>query len=283
MLRGLASTLRPANALVSPTAVDPGKRRASAKRYGAYLRGVTPEEPIPSLLVLGGTELGGISPDAASRLLGQTKVIALLAYLAVAARGRYVRRDRLVGLLWPELDQTHARAALRKVVHTIRATLGDTVLLTRGDEELALSAENMSCDAVQFALNADAGHLLDALELYRGDLLEGFHLAECGEYMMWLDAERSAIQERAAAAAVALSRKLEVDEQYTMAGAWARRAIRFSWSNERVLRQALSMLDRLGDRAGALRLFEDFSKRLRRELDAEPSAETLAVVAKLRA
>ena len=44
--------------------------------------------------------------------------------------------------------------------------------------------------------------------------------------------------------------------------------------DERVLRRALTMLDRLGDRAGALRTYDDFARRLRREFDADPSAET---------
>jgi serine/threonine-protein kinase len=43
------------------------------------------------------------------------------------------------------------------------------------------------------------------------------------------------------------------------------------------------MLERVGDRAGALRLFDEFARRLKVDFDADPSAETLAVVARLRA
>jgi hypothetical protein len=48
------------------------------------------------------------------------------------------------------------------------------------------------------------------------------------------------------------------------------------------MRQSLSMPERIGDRAGALRLYQDFARRLRQELDAQPSAETTSLVAKLR-
>jgi tetratricopeptide (TPR) repeat protein len=41
--------------------------------------------------------------------------------------------------------------------------------------------------------------------------------------------------------------------------------------------------DRLGDRAAALRTYDDLAARLRREFDADPSAETVALAAKLRA
>jgi serine/threonine-protein kinase len=234
------------------------------------------------LFLFGGTELRGIPTDAANRLLSQSKVVALLAYLTLAGKGRYLRRDRVVGLLWPELDQAHARAALRKAIHAIRGTLGDDALLARGDEEIALAIESLSCDVIDFHAHAEAGRLSSALELFRGDLLEGFHLPACNDFELWLDGERSAAKERAAGAAMALSKNLESDNQYSMAGVWARRAMNFSWSNERVLRQSLAMLDRIGDRAGALRLYEDFARRLRQELDAQPSAETAALVAKLR-
>ncbi|NUQ13025.1 MAG: hypothetical protein HUU26_11995, partial [Gemmatimonadaceae bacterium] len=48
-------------------------------------------------------------------------------------------------------------------------------------------------------------------------------------------------------------------------------------------RRSLVMLDRFGDRAGALRLYEEFVQRLRRDLDADPSAETVAMGDALRA
>ena len=44
----------------------------------------------------------------------QPKRFALLAYLAIAAPARFVRRDTLLGLFWPELDAEHARAPRRE-------------------------------------------------------------------------------------------------------------------------------------------------------------------------
>jgi DNA-binding SARP family transcriptional activator len=261
----------------------PPLKRAAAVPRGAisrFLCVVLPSGPL--LLLLGGTQLRGVPPADADRLLAQAKAVALLAYLALAPRDRYVRRDRLVGLFWPELDQAHARGALRKIVHAIRSTLGPDAILARSDEDLALAPDALWCDATEFTAAADAGQAARALELYRGDLLDGFHLPGCADFGMWLDGERTAALERAAAAALALSNQLESEEQLTLAGQWARRAVRFAWSNERVLRRALLMLDRLGDRGSALHLYDGFARRLKSELEAEPSAETLALVAELR-
>ncbi len=246
-----------------------------------------PAAPPLRFHVLGGVALQGtVDPAEADRLLAQPKVVALLAYLALAAAGRatrYQRRDRLVGLLWPELDQAHARGALRKAVHAARAVLGGDALLSRGDEELALADGALWCDAVAFGDAEDAGQLAHALELYAGELLPGFHLAECAEFDRWLDDARQGLRERAAGAAWALATQLAGTEQYTDAGRWARRAVRYAWDDERALRRALILLDRLGDRAGALRLYDEFARRLRAEYEAAPSRETAAMAAALRA
>ena len=235
-----------------------------------------------SLLLLGGIELRGVPFDSADRLLAQSKAVALLAYLALAPAGRYQRRDRLVGLLWPELDQVHARGALRKAVHAVRGALGEDVLVGRGDEEVMLASDQLSCDAREFTEHAEAGRLLRALELYGGELMPGFHLAGCADFGSWLDQQRATASQCAAAAAWALATQYEASKHLTEAGQMARRVMQYEWSDERVLRRTMLMLDRIGDRAGAIRVFEDFARRLRAELETEPSGETAALVEKLR-
>jgi serine/threonine-protein kinase len=234
------------------------------------------------LYLLGGIELRGVARDDGDRLLAQSKVVALLAYLALSPKGRYQRRDKLAGLLWPELDQTHARTALRKAILAIRGALGAETLATRGDEELALAQGALWCDAVELQSAADEGKLARAVDLYRGDLLPGFYLPECSDFDLWLEDQRGTALERVVAAAWALAQTLEADSHLTDAARMARYAARLAWNNERVLRRSLVMLDRLGDRAGALRLFEQFAHRLRTELEAEPSPETMNLIATMR-
>lgn len=236
----------------------------------------------PSLYVLGGTALGGVDSAASDRLLGQSKAVALLVYLVLAQAGRRQRRDRLVGLLWPALDQAHARTALRKTIHLVRSVLGDDALVSYGDEEVQLAPGALWCDAAEFTLAAESGQLGRALELYKGDLMPGFHLPECGSFQLWLETERAIAIERVVAVAWALARDAEGKGQLTDAAGWARVAARHAWSDERVLRRAIQMLERVGDRAGAMSLYETFARRLRAELDAAPSAETVALVTRLR-
>lgn len=236
----------------------------------------------PRLLLFGGIELSGIAGDRADAVLAQPKAVALLAYLALSPTGRFQRRDLLAALFWPELDQTHARGALRKLVLVVRSALGSDGIVSRGDEELALAPGALSCDVSEFTASADAGQLARALDLYNGELMPGFHIAGCANLDAWLDEQRAAARERAAAAAWALAHRLESEQHYTEAGRWARRAVRYTGDDERVLRRAVNMLVRIGDRAGALRLYDDFARQLRRSLDADPSAETQALIASLK-
>ena len=234
------------------------------------------------LYLLGGIELRGVKPEEADRLLAQPKLTALLAFLALAPDYRPQRRDRIVGLFWPELDQSHARTALRKAVHALRSSLGADALRSRGDEEIGLAMPPIWCDAGELATAADEGRMMRAIELYRGELMPGFHLVGCAEFERWLDDQRNLARERAGAAAWGLARSLEDDSRLTDAGMWARKAARYSWDDERILRRTLTMLARIGDHAGALRLYDEFAERMREELNAEPSPETTALAESLR-
>lgn len=237
-----------------------------------------------NLQLLGGIDIRGLDRSAADALLGQPKLVGLVAYLAIqGADGRWLRRDRLVNLFWPELDQVHARAALRKAAHALRGAFGAEAVLSRGDEELRFAEGALACDVVLFAADIEGGRLLRALERYKGELMPGFHLAGCADHDRWLDDVRTDLRERAAATAWALAQLLGDESAMTEAGLWARRAVRYSWSDERTLRRALTLIVRGGDRAGALRLYDEFARRLKADLDAVPSDETIALVNRIRA
>jgi DNA-binding SARP family transcriptional activator len=238
--------------------------------------------PSLELCLLGGIELRGAPAGVADDVLSQSKAVALLAFLALSPDGRFQRRDRLIGLLWPELDQSHARTALRQALFKLRGSLGTDVLAARGNDEVAISPGALRCDAVEFTSAVDAGRLARALELYRGDLMPGFFLSDCIEFERWLEDERSSARERAAAASWALAVALESDREFTAAASWARRAVHHASTDERVLRRAVQMLERLGNRGGAVKLYEDFAARLRADLNVEPSPETRALMNAIR-
>ncbi|HET7550777.1 MAG TPA: protein kinase [Gemmatimonadaceae bacterium] len=231
--------------------------------------------------------LGGLSltrPDGREphALLARPKPVALLAYLAQAPPLRLVRRDTLLALFWPEADVSHARAALRKAVYVLRASLGDAVLVSRGDDELGVNRREIWCDAAAFGRALDAGQMEEALAIYHGEMLPGFFISDAPAFEEWLEGERARLAQRAAEAASTLAASAETRGELSLAAHWGRRALALS-RDEGVLRRLITVLDRLGDRASALRLFEQFARQLATEYDMEPSSETVSLAATIRA
>jgi DNA-binding SARP family transcriptional activator len=214
--------------------------------------------------------------------LAQPKRFALLAYLASTTPSGFHRRDRLVALLWPELDQEHARTALRKGVHALRTVLGEGAVVGRGAEELGLDPGVLRTDIVAFERALDEHRFEDALGLYRGDLLDGFFISGAPEFERWLERERVRLRARAAAAAWTLSEQRETQGDSLAALRLARRAVSLSPDDETAVRRLIALLDRLGDRAGALHAYQSFARQLQEDFAAEPSAETRALIDAVR-
>jgi DNA-binding SARP family transcriptional activator len=84
--------------------------------------------------------------------------VALLAYLAVT--GGSHSRDSLATLLWPEYDQSRARAALRRTLSELDSALG---------------GEWLTADRVTAGLNPDAELWLDVDQFRQ-------HLSACGAH-----------------------------------------------------------------------------------------------------
>lgn len=214
----------------------------------------------------------------------QPKRLALLVYLATAPRRRCRRRDQVVGLLWPELDATHARGSLSQALRYLRRALGDDVLVTQGEEEIGVDGQWLWCDAAEFTQALQAGELERALSHYRGRFLEGFFVDEVApEFEQWVADEAARFRQEAALAASKLTDAADSSGQRPVALEWARRAASIAPGDEHVVARLISLLDASGDRAGALRAYEALRERLRNEFQVAPSHETQALIANILA
>ena len=139
------------------------------------------------LWTFGSVDLRGPDGSTVDAVLAQPKRLALLVYLTIARPHGYHRRDALLALFWPELDQEHARGALSGALHHLRKVLGEEAIRSRGTEEVAVSDEHVWCDVAAFEAALEAGRLEEALELYRGNLLEAFHVSGVPDFERWLE------------------------------------------------------------------------------------------------
>jgi adenylate cyclase len=243
-------------------------------------------QPAPSpeirFLALGPAGLKGPGDAEAAAFLQRPKLVGLFAYLAAATPSGLQRRDTLLGLFWAAMDQERARAALRQSLYNLRQFLGDGVVVTRGDEEVGIVPERVWRDVAAFEEALKRGAREEALDMYRGDLLEGFLLAGAPEFERWLEQRREELRRGARRAAWELAQEAHAGGNVAAAAHWARQALRLAHYDENLLRQAIALLDQMGDRAGAVREYEAFAKRLRKDLDLEPAPETRALVDDVR-
>jgi DNA-binding SARP family transcriptional activator/thioredoxin-like negative regulator of GroEL len=232
------------------------------------------------LQTLGVLDLRDDAGGEASRVLAQPKRLALLGYLAITAVPQ--RRDTLLALFWPELDDRRARLALRQAVHFLRRALGADTLRRSNGDELALG-EGLRCDVGEFERALQEGRHGDALLLYGGELLPGFHCSEAApEFGQWLDDVRQRLQAGAAEAAWLLADAAEQAGSPREAIRRGHQALQFAPDDETGVRRLISLLDRLDDRSGALRAYDESARRLKQEFGVDPAAETVRLIETVR-
>jgi DNA-binding SARP family transcriptional activator len=149
-----------------------------------------------TLLLLG---LPRLELDSGPLKIGRHKAIALIAFLAVT--GQDHTRDALATLLWPEFNQTRARAALRRTLSILNRAIGgawleayrETIDLRRGADFWVdvgeFRGQLVDCRA-DFHPETEACPeclplLAKAATLYRDDSMAGFTLRDSHEFDDW--------------------------------------------------------------------------------------------------
>jgi len=186
-----------------------------------------------------------------------------------------------MGLFWPEATREQARHALNQALHVLRSELGEVAIWSRGESDVAIDEAAISCDAVEFEQAVEDGEYEKALELYRGDLMEGLFVREAPEFERWLEDERTRLREKAAGAAWALAHEHVKADRLVDAERTAQRALLLVPTDEGEVRKFIQALADAGDRAAAVRFYEKFAHRLRSEYEIEPDPATAAVAAAL--
>jgi serine/threonine-protein kinase len=208
--------------------------------------------------------------------------MALLAYLALAAPEDFQHRATLVAMFWPELEETHARGALRQAFHFLRRHIGRDLLLSRGEEEVRLNPDACWCDATAFEAAVASERVEEAFALYRGDLLEGFSVSGAPDFERWLERRRSRLARayQAVLQSCATGRGQRWD--LTTTAEWWGRLVARTPEDGRLVLGLMEALEAAGDRVGALRQAERYRALLQEEFDATPDPAITAMAERLR-
>jgi DNA-binding SARP family transcriptional activator len=195
---------------------------------------------------------------------------ALFAYLALASRP--VARAELIATFWPDVLEQSARGSLRSALWSLRRQIGNA-LLVEGDHAGLHDEDGVWVDAREFERLA-ASEPLGALELCRGELLEGFEED-------WARSARERHHERVIELLEALAQAAERRDDPGEALSLTRRQVERDPFDEQAHRRLIERLAGAGDRAGAVRIYRALTERLRRDLGVAPSRVTRELIERL--
>jgi predicted ATPase/DNA-binding SARP family transcriptional activator len=204
---------------------------------------------------------------------------ALLVYLV--CQGRPLPREWLAEFFWPERPSEVSQGNLRVALHRLQKRLAPYLTVTR--QTVGLREENLPyLDSADFERLLAGKQLAEALNLYRGDFLEGFYLENSPAFETWVASERERLRDMAVAAYQEFISKHVARGQGDTAIRLARRLLQLEPFHEPTQRVLLRLLAQMGRRQAALEHFESYRKLLGDELGLEPESATLALLEEIR-
>jgi DNA-binding SARP family transcriptional activator len=221
------------------------------------------------------------------------KSLALLCYLAVT--GRPHSREALAGLLWGETTETNARTSLRQALVDVRRSVDSHVSITLRD--IALDRERAyRSDVAAFDrrvsetlarhddLLADesVSALAQGVDLYRGDLMEGFYVRRAPAFEEWVALERERLRLSMLQALHVLAAYHARRGRYVQAASYVARVLALEPGQEEGHRKMMALLALSGQRGAAVRQYEICCRTLARELGVGPDKETICLYEQIR-
>lgn len=218
------------------------------------------------------------------------KVQELFCYLLLH-RDHSLPRETLASILWPDTTTVQSKKSLRQALWQLQSALGshnesvsDRVLLvepewirlnSEADFWLDIAVLENAFQLVQkvpgHKLDTQQAQILqDAVQLYQGPLLEGW-------YQDWCLYERERLQSMYLAMLDKLMGYCEVRRDYETGLLYGMRIMCYDRARERTHRRLMRLHYLNGDRAAALRQFEQCAAALEEELNVSASKGTVAL------
>lgn len=224
------------------------------------------------------------------------KAIALMAYLAVTRQPQH--RETLAALLWPEYDDAHARATLRRTLSVLGKALDNAYLAVDRETIGVMPSAELHLDVDDFHRHlADCsihGHpandicaaclepLSTAATVYRDDFMAGFSLRDSPAFDDWQLFQRETLRHELASVLERLTRAHIVFGHYDSAIMSARRWLTLDRLHEPAHRYLMRLYAWSGQRAAALRQYRECMQVLDQELGVAPLEATTRLYEAIR-
>jgi predicted ATPase/DNA-binding SARP family transcriptional activator/Tfp pilus assembly protein PilF len=199
-----------------------------------------------------------------------------------------------IGLdVWPDASADQLRNIFHRALHHLRKALGQPDWIVFADDAYSFNRSlNYWCDLHEFeALLNSIGSIANlksadrsvaiqrlesAVQLWRGDFVEDLDASE------WAIFQREELRQRYVQALIDLGALHFADAHYDRAAAVYRRLLALDAYLELAHRELMRCLVRLGEVGHAIQHYQQLREMLRRELQAEPSPETVMLFERIR-
>ncbi|MCO6451648.1 MAG: hypothetical protein J5I90_12750 [Caldilineales bacterium] len=270
-------------------------------------------EPVPNSMA----ENSMPSPSLTLRFFGYPQVLhngmpvtefesdksrAILVYLAIES-DRPHGRESLAAMFWPEESLQVGRQNLRQALYSLRRAFGqsttdapfltisrqnarfnigsdywtDIQVFDRLSESIRLH-DHHRAEACPFCLD----QARQAVDLYKGDFLEGFSISDAVEFDDWQRNQADRLRYQLLESLKLLASYHELRREYDQAVPYYRRAVELDEFNEETQRGLIRSLALEGNPGLALGQYDRLIKLLAAEMAVEPEEETQALAQRIR-
>lgn len=183
-----------------------------------------------------------------------------------------IRRDRLIGEVFPSTSPGRARARLSDHLWLIRSSLPGLEIET-SIEQIQIKTKNIWLDCLAFSgfiNNTDVESLFQAMDLYKGSLVPDL-------YSDWIFLFRERYRNQYLNSLRTLAQQLYEAGQYTQAGEFLERLVAEEPFDESSVRLLMHTQVRLGRRGLAISVYEKYRLLCNEQLKVHPENDTQAL------
>ncbi len=202
----------------------------------------------------------------------------------LATEPRPIPRETLCFLFWPDTSEGTAWGNLSRLVSMLHHALPLPEALVTAEDQIGLDRQLVQSDAHFFRqlrddwkTTGDIASLRYAADLFDGPFLAGFSLPSSREFETWAATEREYWNRMILEVLTALVEDQATKREVASAIGYAQRYLAIDSLSEEIHRRLIELYALAGDRAAALRQYEQCLTVLERELGVDPLPETQAI------
>ncbi len=235
--------------------------------------------------------LGGLSfllEDEVISSFASRKAEALLIYLIISEKD-VLNREELASLFWEESSASEALLNLRVVLASLKKVLGDFITITRRNVNFNFDTD-FFCDtlALRSGLSKiigesnqknlislkDARKIIDVVDFYRGDFLQGFYIKNAPSFEDWVMYQRDCLKNDVVNALHLAINSFIENQLFSEAVQHTLRLLILDPFSELSYRKLMRSYALSGQIDSALESYGKCKKMLSEEIGVEPEGET---------